>query len=253
MGDRWIPGWAAASSLLLTLEIGDQQQQSTDWVKDKVITFFSFLWSRGFLSPHSCKKKVLRGGKGPKEGGAASPYYVLPTSWKHSCWNSSWLRDIQEHSGRVSESGQIWAQARWLAKDSPEDDPCKQPSPLLLGTAPSALRFWRSFLSYFEGLTEINLLPNLHFPCGWVSCWSVPYLGSQYIEHTENTRRMSLKVCWSVSVVLKLWSFEGCLRVAFRGSVSQNSFHGNIKTLLAFSTIYINTNYAKTIVKLLSS
>ena len=117
----------------------------------------------------------------------------------------------------------------------------------------SSLRFWRSFLSYFEGLTEIKLLPNLHFPCGWVSCWSVPYLGSQYIEHTENTRRMSLKVCWSVSVVLKLWSFEGCLRVAFRGSVSQNSFHGNIKTLLAFSTIYINTNYAKTIVKLLSS
>ena len=117
----------------------------------------------------------------------------------------------------------------------------------------SSLRFWRSFFGYFEGLTEIKLLLNLHFPCGWGSCWSVPDLESQYGDHIEDPRRMWLKVCLSVSVVLKLWSLEGCLRVAFRGSVSQNSFHGNIKTLLAFPTIYINTNYAKTIVKLLSS
>ena len=36
--------------------------------------------------------------------------------------------------------------------------------------------------------------------------------------------------------------------MTFRGSVSQNSFPGNIKALLAFSTICINTNHAETTV-----
>lgn len=61
-------------------------------------------------------------------------------------------------------------------------------------------------------------------------------------DHSKNPRKTSL----NVYLLSELWSviFWGFSRVAFRRSVSQNSFHGNTKILFVFAT-NIYANYAK--------
>ena len=108
-----------------------------NWLSQTKWSYFSHSCGPWDFSAHMHAKKVLRGGKGPKEGGAASPYYVLPTSWKHSCWNSSWLRDTQEHQeGSLSQARHGHKQDDW-PKTAQKTAPRRQSNPLLLGTAPS--------------------------------------------------------------------------------------------------------------------
>ena len=101
VGDSWSPGWAAASSLLWTL-----------W--DKIAAGASALigWKTKwqFFFHMSCQAPQ-----------------------KPSRWNPSWLRDACA-TRKDPESGQIWAQARLLARDKHRRlPPYKRTKPFLLG------------------------------------------------------------------------------------------------------------------------
>ena len=63
----------------------------SDWIKDKAPTFFPFLWSRGFPSPHTHRE-----GPQSREGDQGRDRHQSAAQ-KPSSWSPSWLRDAHAY------------------------------------------------------------------------------------------------------------------------------------------------------------
>lgn len=116
VGDRWAPG--RTTGLLMTLwDKTPAGALGPDWVEDKE-TISSFLWSRGFPIPAHAQRRSSVSGRGQRrEAMSACNMSCQPLRYLGSGIWLGWAMHAPTRKG--PESGQIWAQARWLAKDNP--------------------------------------------------------------------------------------------------------------------------------------